>query len=178
MKIFILRHGKAEEIGYNVRSDAKRKLTSAGRRNMIQIVNGIKNIESSFDYILSSPLLRAKQTADIVTNSIYKKDVNVTLWDELKPEADITDTHRLLVNLPPDAKILVVGHLPHLTDLIISIITHSVSNKPNITITDNNMIDISLKKGGLAIIDANPHHSKITGSLSSLLTPKQLKLCR
>lgn len=165
MEIYILRHGKAEGIGFKIKSDAKRRLTTAGREEMGLIAEGIRNLKASFDYVVSSPLVRAKETADVVTMRLYGKNTAVTLWDELKPEADVTDTHRLLAKLPSDAKILLVGHSPHLTRLISSMISQTGTA-------------IILKKGGLAIIDGNPHHLKIAGSLRSLFTPRQLKLCR
>ena len=165
MEIYILRHGKAEGIGFDVKSDAKRRLTAVGREEMEVIAKGIRNLKASFDYVVSSPLVRAKETAVIVTRHLRGKDMGVTLWDALKPEADVTDAHRLLARLPSDTKILLVGHSPHLTSLISSIISHADAA-------------VVLKKGGLAIIDGNPHHLRIVGSLRSLFTPKQLKLCR
>lgn len=165
MEIYILRHGKAERIGFGVKSDAKRRLTAAGGEEMRVIADGIRNLKVSFDYVVSSPLVRAKETADIVTRRLHGQDVGVTLWDELKPEANVMDAHRLLVKLPSDTKILLVGHAPHLAQLISSIISR----------TDAAVI---LKKGGLAILDGNAHHMRIAGSLRSLFTPKQLKLCR
>lgn len=165
MEIYILRHGKAEGIGFGVKSDAKRRLTAAGREEMEMIADGIQNLKVSFNYVVSSPLIRAKETADIVTRRLNGQDTRVTLWNELKPEADVMNTHRLLVKLPSDTRILLVGHAPHLARLISSIISQTGAA-------------VILKKGGLAILDGNAHRLKITGSLRSLFTPKQLKLCR
>ena len=165
MEIYILRHGKAEGIGFGVKSDAKRRLTAAGREEMEMIADGIQNLKVSFNYAVSSPLIRAKETADIVTRRLNGQDTKVTLWNELKPEADVMNTHRLLVKLPSDTRILLVGHAPHLARLISSIISQTGAA-------------VILKKGGLAILDGNAHRLRITGSLRSLFTPKQLKLCR
>lgn len=165
MDIFILRHGKAEERSPNITSDSKRSLTEVGKKELVEIARGMKNLDIEFDLIISSPLNRAKETADIISEKLYKKK-KITIWDELKPESDILDTHKKLAKLPPDAKILLVGHEPHLTNLISSIISSESS------------VAINLKKGGFASIRANSLQSRIEGSLRSILTPKQLKLCK
>ena len=166
MEIYILRHGKAEDRLTTVKSDAKRKLTVTGKKEMEEIANGIKNFEISFDYIISSPLLRSMETADIAAKHLFGKRKKVTIWEELKPESNVVQTHKKLVKLAPDAKVLLVGHEPHLTDLISSIISPE-SN-----------VSILLKKGGFVSIRGNSSRSKIVGSLRSILTPKQLKLCK
>ena len=165
MEIYILRHGKAEERLSNVKSDSKRKLTIDGKNEMGELAKGIKNLNLSFDYIISSPLVRATETADIVIKHISGKVKKVTIWNELKPESNVTDTHKKLVKFAPDAKILLVGHEPHLTNLISSMISNT------------SKVSINLKKGGFISIRGNTSNSKIVGSLRSLLTPKQLKLC-
>lgn len=166
MDIFIIRHGKAEERSPNITSDSKRTLTVVGRNELVDIAKGIKNMYIEFDNIVSSPLVRAKETADIISKHLSKKKKKITIWDELKPESNILETHKKLVKLSPDAKILLVGHEPHLTDLISSIISPGCS------------VAINLKKGGFASIHASSSNSRIVGSLRSILTPKQLKLCK
>ncbi len=167
MKIYILRHGKAEGFAAGVQRDAKRRLTPAGRHEMELIADGIRNINIPFDYVVSSPLARARETADIVARSLHGDDMTVTVWNEMKPESSVTDVHRLLAKLPPDTRILLVGHEPHLSCLVSSIISQAGATAA-----------INLKKGGLAILDGNTHNSKITGTLRSLITPRQIKLCR
>ena len=165
MDIYILRHGKASNRLPNIKSDAKRKLTEAGKMELEEIMKGLKNFNISFDFIISSPLTRALETAEITAKHIGKKN-KITIWDELKPESSVIETQKKLSKLNIDSKILLVGHEPHLTNLIISIIS-----------TDGD-VDILLKKGGLAHLRVIQSQSKIIGSLRSLLTPKQLKLCK
>lgn len=165
MDVFILRHGKAEERSTNVASDSKRSLTEVGKKDLAEIAKGMKNLDIEFDLIISSPLNRAKETADIISEKLYKKK-KIALWDELKPESDVLDTHKKLAQFPPDAKILLVGHEPHLTNLISSIISPECN------------VSINLKKGGFVWLRTSSSKSKILGSLRSILTPKQLKLCK
>lgn len=166
MDIYILRHGKAEERSSNIKSDTKRNLTVTGIKELEEIVRGIKNFGISFDYVISSPLVRAIQTAEIAAKYLFDKKKKITIWDELKPESSVSETQKKITNFSPSAKILLVGHEPHLSSLITSMIS------------DDSDVNISLKKGGFAHIRGNISKSKIIGSLRSLLTPKQLKLCK
>jgi len=167
MDIYILRHGKAVERSQNITSDSKRSLTEAGKKEMDCISNAIKNFEIEFDVIISSPLVRAKQTAETALKNVKSKKKSVVIWDELKPEINVMQTIKKLATLNPTSSILLVGHEPHLSSLISQIISGS----------DN--ANISLKKGGFAHVRGTPQKSKLIGSLRSVLTPKQLKkLCK
>ncbi len=166
MDIYILRHGKAEERSSNIKSDAKRKLTVTGKKELEEIVRGIKNFDISFDFVISSPLVRAIETAEIVAKYLFDNKKKIIIWDELKPESSVLETQKKITNFSVTAKILLVGHEPHLSNLITSIISNNLD------------ANIFLKKGGFAHIRGNASKSKIDGSLRSLLTPKQLKLCK
>ena len=164
--MYILRHGKAEEHTKNITSDSKRQLTETGIIELEYIAKALKNFDIDVDTIISSPLVRAKETAHIMAKHLWKKKKTITIWDELKPESNVLDIHKKLIKLPPDAKILLVGHEPHLTNLISSIISHKCD------------VAINLKKGGFVSMSVNSSKSRIVGTLQSILTPKQLKLCK
>ena len=66
MDLYILRHGKAEPYGQGFSSDHLRPLTSKGRKRTKRSVNGMKAADVNVDLIVSSPILRARQTAEIV----------------------------------------------------------------------------------------------------------------
>ncbi len=166
MELYLLRHGKAQEHTQSIASDAKRELTEVGKKELDCIAKAIKNLEIDVDDIISSPLIRAKQTAEIAIKYVKSKKP-VKIWNELKPEIDVEKTIKRLTTLKPDSSIMLVGHEPHLTDLISKIISNNFT------------VDISLKKGGLAHVRCNITKGKVTGSLRSIMTPKQLKkLCR
>ena len=167
MELYLLRHGKAQEHTNNIVSDSKRELTEAGKKELVCIAKAIKTLEVQVDEIISSPLIRAKQTAEIIIKHVKSKKKSVKIWSELKPEINVEKTIKKIITLKPDSSILFVGHEPHLTNLIANIISN------------DSILDISLKKGGLVHIRCNPTKSKISGSLRSIMTPKQLKkLCR
>lgn len=166
MDIYILRHGKAEAHTQNITSDAKRQLTKTGIMELECIAKALKNFDIKVDAIISSPLVRATETADIVSKHLWKKKKKITIWDELKPESNVLDIHKKLIKLPTDAKILLVGHEPNLTNLISSIISPECD------------VAINLKKGGFVSMSVTLSKSQIVGTLRSVLIPKQLKLCK
>ena len=98
MNLYILRHGIAVEPGTpGYEKDADRPLTPEGEHKLLQIAKAMDALDLSFDVILSSPYVRARQTAD----SNPKKLVN------------------LLTHLQPlPEKVLLVGHEPFLSGLI------------------------------------------------------------
>ena len=167
MELYLLRHGKAQEHATTISGDAKRQLTEAGKKELEVIAKAIKNLEIEVDDIFSSPLIRAKQTAEIVKKHLKNNKKSIKIWNELKPEIDIENTIAKLSSLKPESSVLLVGHEPHLTSLIA------------VMISDYSSLDILLKKGGLVHIRCNVTKNTVSGSLRSIMTPKQLKkLCR
>lgn len=185
MELYLLRHGKAEERHLGISSDAKRRLTESGRMDLEEIASGIVSLGIRPGIIISSPLVRAKETAVIVSKHLSKnKPVpKIAIWQDLKPESSIYPTHKNLIGMEPDSHVLLVGHEPHMSSLASSIIRHTAvyhGYADGNTRTDTNGIcDISmnLKKGGLVIIRANAKGPMMRGSLRSLMIPKQLKMC-
>ena len=154
MDIYILRHGKAER---NAKSDVKRKLTVVGKKEIDKIGRAISSLGIDPDMIATSPLTRARQTAEIILN--YFTLDTIATWNELKPESDTIDTIQRLTKLKPDSSIILVGHEPHQSNLISYLIGGSTN--------------IDLKKGSFAHIRVSGNIQN--GLLRSLLTPKQLR---
>jgi hypothetical protein len=66
MNIFILRHGIAAEPGApGIKTDAERPLIPKGEQRLREAAGAMEKMGLSFDAIISSPYLRAKQTAEI-----------------------------------------------------------------------------------------------------------------
>lgn len=167
MDIYILRHGKAEEHVQTIRGDQKRKLTESGKKEIELVAKGIKILDIEFDYIISSPLIRAKQTANIALKMIKIKKKSLLIWSELKPESSVDSTIKKLKIIKPSASVLLVGHEPHLSTLTSKIISRSED------------VGIILKKGGLVHLRCSTIRSEFVGSLRSLMTPRQIKkLCK
>src|SRR6185436_6950664 len=66
MEIYIVRHAIAEDAPSKGTGDAARALTEEGRQKMKEAAAGFAKLEFSIDKIFSSPLIRAKQTAEIL----------------------------------------------------------------------------------------------------------------
>lgn len=165
MDLYLFRHGKAEEKTDLVTSDSGRKLTEIGIKEIETISKSLKVLDIEVDYIISSPLKRAKQTADIISKDLLKRKKQFLIWDELKPEIPVEETIKKIYSLN-FSSIMFVGHEPHLSSLISNIISGSTKT------------EILLKKGGFAHIELISNTPVLRGTLKSLMTPKQLKkLC-
>lgn len=112
MNIHLLRHGIAAALGQeNNFRDAQRALTSEGITKMRQAAQGLKKLQVEFDLIASSPLMRARQTAEIVAETLkFRRPLDE--WDELVPEGAIESVLRRLYDFRECQSVLLVGHQP------------------------------------------------------------------
>lgn len=137
--------------------DSKRPLTPGGRIEMQKIAKSLKTVGLQTDRIYTSPLRRARETAEI-TARILKIPI-LEEWDELKPDGNKQALYRKLSRLEQDSRPILVGHEPHLSSVIGEII-----GTPDARIV--------LKKGGLAKVRITSFTPRISGELRWLLTPK------
>ena len=71
MNLYILRHGVATDpAAHEFAKDADRPLTPEGKRKLRQVAEAMEALELSFDLILSSPYLRARQTAEVIAAAL------------------------------------------------------------------------------------------------------------
>ena len=161
MDLFILRHGEAGRSSATVRDDSNRTHTAEGEKEIRQISKGIRDLGIKFDYIFSSPLLRARQTADLVSKTIASKN-QVRELDELKPEGNKAHLCNKLSSLKQDSSVLIVGHEPYLSELVGGAIS-------------SGQCRIDLKKAGLARIRLTRVLQNLKGELRWLLTPIHMK---
>ena len=164
MELYFLRHGIAADRSEGGAShDSERALTPAGIKQMKEIAKGMKRLGISFDHVLSSPYLRARQTAEIVAEGVGFKG-KIALSEILTPTADFKDFVGLLKNFESDENLLLVGHQPGLGSFISGLISG----------TDHILID--LKKGGLCRVDTSELGMAALAELEWLLGPEQLCL--
>jgi len=165
MQLFLLRHGIAVEPGTRgFEDDFARPLTDKGRRQLRKNIAAIEELASKFDLILSSPLVRAKQTAEIVAKQMkLKKRLRFT--SALAPGGAAAILVRQLEReKPAPEKVLLVGHEPDLSRLI-SLFT-----------TGGYQMRVDFKKGGLCKLEVEKLKAGQCARLAWLLTPKQMKL--
>lgn len=165
MDIYLLRHGIAvdrAESGFQ--NDFDRALTSEGRRKLGRVVKAMRELDLSFDRILSSPYVRARETAELVAAALglcKRLEFRDSLGADASPHRFASELRKLR---PACSSILLVGHEPFLSMLGGLLISGTV--KPGIT----------LKKAGLCKLSLTSWREAPPASLEWLLTPQQMLL--
>jgi phosphohistidine phosphatase len=154
MKLYILRHGDAIEQGYD---DASRPLSPLGQEQARVAATTLRKHTDTLDLILSSPLLRARQMAEIVQKEF--PSVNIQTTDYLVSTSDPRQSLQLLNELKKNF-ILCVGHQPHV-GLLLS------------QLTDGKQFEV--KKGTLACVEIALPMKKGEGKLEWLYHFEQMK---
>ncbi len=111
MKLILMRHALAEERSSRYPDDALRPLSKAGRRKHRAVIEGLRRMGVDFDDIVSSPLVRARQTAQI-TAEVYGKDEDVEETDTLGSGFSVAALSSFLEGCDESATVLCVGHEP------------------------------------------------------------------
>ena len=162
MNLYFLRHAIAIPHGTPGLKDENRPLTKDGARKMKAIAEGMHALKLEFGRIVTSPLLRARQTAEIVAER-FEQDVEI--WESLIPTED---PRRLVAALRKshDENLLLVGHEPHFSQFI-SVLVSGSPDTP-----------IEFKKGGLCKVSSDDLVYGQCAILNWLLAPSQLRKLR
>jgi len=165
MNLYILRHGLAVERGSaDYAQDADRPLTPKGERKLWRITEAMEALGLCFDLILSSPYLRARQTAEIVADA-FKVRKKLEFSDTLTPGGSSRKLIESLNSLkPPPENVLLVGHEPYLSGLV------------SLLVSGDSGFSVVLKKGGLCKLATESLKHGRCASLEWLLTPKLMAL--
>ena len=164
MRLYLVRHGIAEPAGdANNYQDFHRSLTPEGAKKMREVAGGMKGLEVELDWVASSPLIRAKETAEIIAEVLGLKDP-VEFWDELTPGAPPQRAVERLQRCKNRESVALVGHQPHLGYLAALLIFGQDS------------VSLDLKKGGICCIDVERFPIEPPLPLVWLLPPKILRL--
>lgn len=139
--LYILRHGIAVDPGTPGVPDDERPLTSKGQKRMLQIARGLRRLDLKLDRIITSPLPRARATAEVVADELEAADLLETA-DVLKTGSDAPAIQKWLRERTED-RILIVGHNPALSDLIKLLVLGGTKAQPHVC---------DLKKGGIAAL--------------------------
>ena len=166
MNLYLMRHAIAVAGGeQGVDTDSERPLSAKGIKRMRKAARGLKRLEITFDALLTSPLLRARQTADIVAQATGLSD-QVEEISELAPESSVDTLILGLARFRGREHLLLVGHEPLLSQTVSFLLTGK----------KNQELGIELKKGGLCRIEVDGLPPDKPGKLHWLLAPKQLRL--
>jgi phosphohistidine phosphatase len=162
MDIFLLRHGEAADLGGKIKSDAARPLTDEGIKLMNDEAEGMKRLGLRFNAILTSPLIRAKETAQIVAD-ILDCSRKLHVCEALGMPVSIPDLMEAFKPFQNDYRILLVGHMPDMGKLA----GHFIGN---------NKFILPFKKGSLAKIEVERLVPTPRGELRWFVSARQLKL--
>jgi len=162
MELFILRHAEAGKSLSTQTRDAERSLTAEGKEELEDVARSLSRLKIKPDHIVSSPLKRARETADGVAKALKQRG-KVEIWDELKPEGSKQELYKRLSKLKQESTVLCIGHEPYLTQAINEIMGHQGASK------------MVLRKCGLARVSIKAFNPKMDGELRWLLTPRLLK---
>lgn len=157
MKVYFLRHGLAGDPQQWQSDDFDRPLTDEGRERMAREAKAMAKLDLAPDAIITSPLVRAKQTAEIVADRLKMRPVED---ERLEPGFDTERLRQILQDHAKADAIMVVGHEPDFSGTIGRLVGGA---------------KIDLKKGGLACVDL-PDPSSLNGELVWLVPPKVLTL--
>lgn len=157
MKVYFLRHGIAVEPDEWRGRDFDRPLTRAGIERMEREARAIEGLSLGLDVIVTSPLLRAKQTAEIVAARLKLRD-GVVEDERLAGGFDVDRCRALLADHADADAVMLVGH------------------EPNFSITVGGLIgdaSVEVKKGAIAGVEFAGSASR-RGMLIALIPPKLL----
>jgi phosphohistidine phosphatase len=152
--VYFLRHGEADWPDWD-RPDDERPLTKKGKKEMRRVAGFLRKLEISPSLILSSPLPRAWQTAEIAAECL-----DAPLREERALGGGFNATKlRAIVRRDGAAELMIVGHEPDFSAVI-----HSLTGG-----------DVKLAKAGIARVDLDDDGT--AGRLIWLLPPKVANVC-
>jgi phosphohistidine phosphatase len=162
MQLYIVRHGIAvDREDPKCPADPERSLTDEGIEKTRQVAKGVAEVAAVPDLMLTSPYLRAVQTAELFAAAFEYSKQKIRKSDLLLPGAEPLQLFRELSKDKDLSTVYVFGHAPHLDDLIAT----TVGTKHHIS---------SLKKGGVALVELK-RLVPPSGELVWLATPKLLR---
>jgi phosphohistidine phosphatase len=161
-RLYIMRHGPAAAGGAAYPEDSKRPLTPDGKKKMQEIAKGLKRLGFAADWIVSSPLVRAVETAEIVAASL-EASVPLDRSETLSPGGSAEALITYLAKHGSRRRVLVVGHEPDLGQLAARLI--GAGRHAN----------LAFKKGGCCLIRFQEFPPRSPGELGWWLTPRVLR---
>ena len=161
MQIYVVRHGIAiDREDPKCPQDPERYLTEEGIQKTKRVAASVARLTGSADLLLSSPYVRAMETAEIFANALDYSKQKIRQTDTLLPGTGALLLFKELAREKHAATVFVFGHAPQLDDVVAA----ALGSKHHVT---------SLKKAGIAHIDLK-RVSPPDGQLVWLATPKLL----
>ena len=159
MELYLLRHAHAGDPAKWDGDDADRPLSAKGRGQAERLGRFLAGIEFEPDAIVSSPKLRAEQTARIVADALGRKVVSS---ERLASGFEVDGLRLLVEETGSPERLMVVGHDPDFSELVADLCGTGA---------------VTLRKGALARVDVDLDEGLGTGSgqLRWLIPPDLLQ---
>jgi phosphohistidine phosphatase len=158
MKVYLVRHAEAASLGGAIRADADRPLTDAGEAVAAAMGRVLARMEPSLTMVLSSPLLRARRTGELMCmREFVSIPLRVTehLSPGSRPKAILDEVFGIGMN----ATVALVGHQPDLGYLLSYLVCGEAG------------ADVAFKPATMACISLSGSTTNFGGRLEWLLTP-------
>jgi phosphohistidine phosphatase len=157
MRIFIIRHAIAVDRSPDIPDDA-RPLTPEGRKRFRRAARGLARLFPKPDLLLTSPLLRARQTA-----SIAGKAWGLRLTEEAAlGGGSVAELESALRRVPARSSVALVGHEPQVSEFLAHLVGSTQADR------------LTFKKGGVAVVEL-PAGLDGAGVLLAVLPPRVLR---
>jgi phosphohistidine phosphatase len=160
MQVVFIRHADAEPAGAD--GDAARKLTGRGTKQARRTAEALKLLDVQLEVILSSPLTRAVQTAELAAKA--HRDARTEVAEFLAPPVEPTALTARLAELDAQGvgSVALVGHTPSLEETV------------GLLVFGTRSVPISLSKAGAICVQIDPADKGKGGALRWLIQRKQL----
>lgn len=164
MELLIVRHAVAEDkdvFAETGRPDDERPLTDKGRKKMKRAARGLHALVPEIALLATSPLVRARETADFVAGAYGIDDIVVD--DVLHPDSSFDAFVDWARERGSDSPVCIVGHEPHLSGLATWLMCGDTESR------------LELGKGGACLLSFDATVKRGGATLCWLLTSKQLE---
>ncbi len=159
MEIYLVRHGAA----FIKEEDPERHLNNDGLKQCHLAGKALKRLDIKFDLIVSSPKIRARQTAEIISEEVNYSKKEIKITETLQPTSDPKDTISFLNDLTGIKRVVLAGHLPLLGNLVSELLSKSSE------------FSFHFDTGTVCFIEAG-HPIYNNGDFRWFLAPEHLKL--
>ena len=160
LELYLIRHGVAAERGDKYPDDSKRPLTADGLTALRKEVKALVKLGVTFDHIISSPLVRTRQTAEVFSQGLPSKPP-VSFSDALAPAGSTAAVVQELSKHMRKGSIALVGHEPNIGELAARLVGARAA--------------FEFRKGAICRIDFEVFPPKGVGHLQWFATPKMLR---
>lgn len=160
MNIYLIRHADALPLGESMAGDEERPLSDDGREQSARLAAAFKRLDTPLDRVLTSPLKRSRETADLFAQHLGQPGLEVVDCDELAPGGSARKLFKMLRKLNLQ-HVALVGHEPDL-------------GRASARLIGSKRAHLEFAKGGVACVLSDDPPRRGTGTLVWMLTPMWL----